>query len=180
MSKKERISYTDAVKCLYSKKPPLSSPAEVPGARNRFDDFVAAHIQQGQDIHFDGYLFAWHRHFVWVYEQALRKECGYKGPTPYWDWTLSADDPRRSPVFDGSATSMSGNGETIPHGGTFVSAFGLNVTLPPGTGGGCVKDGPFANLQVRKPYVACLTSMQHNPLSPPRFISLSSLTQVPF
>lgn len=83
-----------------------------------------------------------------LYEKALREECGYKGPTPYWDWTLYADDPRKSPVFDGSATSMSGNGESIPHGGTYVTAFGLNVTLPPGTGGGCVKDGPFANLQV--------------------------------
>ena len=149
MTRRERIRYTDAVKCLYSKSPPLSNTADIPGARNRLDDFVASHIQQGQNIHFDGYLFAWHRNFVYLYEQALRKECRYRGPTPYWDWTLNPDDPRNSPVFDGSATSMSGNGESIPHGGTFVTAFGLNLTLPPGTGGGCVKDGPFANLQVR-------------------------------
>jgi tyrosinase len=148
MSSKDRIAYTDAVKCLYSNKKPLSNPADVPGARSRFDDFVASHIQEGQGIHFDGYLFVWHRHFVYSYEQALRNECGYKGPTPYWDWTLSANDPRNSPVFDGSKTSMSGNGETIPHGGTFVSAFGLNVTLPPGTGGGCIKNGPFVDLKV--------------------------------
>lgn len=148
MSRRQRIRYTDAVKCLHSINKPLSNPAEVPGARNRFDDFAASHIQEGQNIHFDGYLFVWHRHFVYAYEQALRKECGYRGPTPYWDWTLSADDPRRSPVFDGSSTSMSGNGESIPHGGTYVSAFGLNVTLPPGTGGGCVKDGPFKDFQV--------------------------------
>ena len=147
MSRRQRIRYTDAVKCFYKKKS-LSNPAQVPGARNRLDDFVAAHIQQGQNIHFDGYLFAWHRNYVWAYEQALRKECGYRGPTPYWDWTLSPDDPRNSPVFDGSATSMGGNGETIPHGGTYISAFGLNVTLPPGTGGGCVKSGPFTDLQV--------------------------------
>jgi tyrosinase len=149
MSRRQRIRYTDAVKCLYSKTKPLSNPAQVPGARNRLDDFVASHIQQGQNIHFDGYLFAWHRNFVWLYEQALRKECGYRGPTPYWDWTLNPDDPRRSPVFDGSATSMSGNGALVPNGGTYVTAFGLNLTLPPGTGGGCVTDGPFKDLKVR-------------------------------
>lgn len=149
MTREDRINYTNAVKCLYSRSPPLSNLADVPGARNRNDDFVASHIQQGQNIHFNGYLFTWHRHFVWIYEQALRNECGYKGPMPYWDWTLYPDDPRLSPVFDGSETSMSGNGEAVPHNGTRLTDFGLDVTLPPGTGGGCVKDGPFADLQVR-------------------------------
>ena len=145
MSRRERIRYTDAVKCLYKDK---ESQSDAPGARNRLDDFVASHIVEGQGIHFNGYLYAWHRHFVYAYEQALREECGYRGPIPYWDWTLSSDDPRQSPVFDGSRTSMSGNGETIPHGATFVSAFGLNLPLPPGTGGGCIQDGPFTDLVV--------------------------------
>src|SRR5438034_10944936 len=147
MSKKERIEYTDAVKCLIS-KPNLSLPADVPGARNRLDDFAAAHIQLSNDIHFNGNLFAWHRYFVWIYEQTLRKECGYKGAQPYWDWTLSADDPRLSPVFDGSETSMGGNGEPILHGATLLSAFGKQCMLPPGTGGGCVTSGPFSDLTV--------------------------------
>lgn len=149
MKKQERINYTKAVKCLYNKKPPLSSTSVVPGARNRLDDFVAAHIQQSDKIHFNGYLYAWHRHFVYLYDQALRSECSYRGPTPYWDWTRHADDPRRSPVFDGSATSMGGNGEFYPHGATVLTPFGLNLTLEPGTGGGCVKEGPFTDLVVR-------------------------------
>lgn len=149
MSKEERIGYTNAVRCLYHKSPPLTSTAISPGVRNRLDDFVSDHIIQGYNIHGNGFLFAWHRHFVWLYHQALRNECGYTGPTPYWDWTRHSDDPRKSPVFDGSETSMGGNGEAIPHGPTAISAFGINATLPPGTGGGCVKDGPFTDLVVR-------------------------------
>lgn len=147
MTKQERIDYTKAVKCLYSQKPPLSSPQDVPGARNRFDDFVAAHVKETYKIHINGYFYGWHRHFVWLYEQALRNECGYQGPTPYWDWTRNADDPRKSPVFDGSETSLGGNGESIPHGPVVQTGFGIFEVLP-GTGGGCVKDGPFADITV--------------------------------
>lgn len=148
LSRQERVSYSNAVKCLYNKKPPISPLSEVPGARNRLDDFVAAHIQQSDKIHFNGYLFAWHRHFVWLYDQALRKECGYRGPTPYWDWTKFAEDPRKSPVFDGSQYSLGGNGDVIPHGATLLTVFGLNLVLDPGTGGGCVTKGPFTDLVV--------------------------------
>ena len=52
MSKKERLAYVDAVLCLQSKpsKIPLSL---VPGARNRFDNFQAVHINQTFLIHFN-------------------------------------------------------------------------------------------------------------------------------
>ena len=40
---------------------------------------------------------------------------------------------------------MGSNGRSIPHGPTNVSAFGLHLTLAPGTGGGCVHSGPFTN-----------------------------------
>ncbi|KAI9788756.1 MAG: hypothetical protein M1816_006613 [Peltula sp. TS41687] len=145
MKKQDQLEYIKAVKCLYSQRPPRSSPQVVPGARNRFDDFQGAHIQQTFNVHFNGVFLAWHRHFVWLYERALRDECGYKGPTPYWDWTRHADDPRKGPVFDGSETSMGGNGESIPHGPIPQTAFGGNLQIPPGTGGGCVKEGPFTD-----------------------------------
>jgi len=135
------------VECL-TKKPSRSKRAEVPGARNRLDDFAAAHIQETNNIHFNGNLYAWHRHFIWTYEQALRNECGYRGSQPYWDWTLFAEDPRLSPVFDGSKYSMGGNGKVIPHGATLLKAFGKEFTLPPGTGGGCIEKGPFSKLTV--------------------------------
>lgn len=147
MSKGDRLDYIKAVECL-TKKASISNPAEVPGARNRLDDFAAAHIQETNNIHFNGNLYAWHRHFVWTYEQTLRNECGYQGAQPYWDWTLSADDPRLSPVFDGSKYSMGGNGKVIPHGATLLTAFGKDFTLPPGTGGGCIEKGPFSDLKV--------------------------------
>ena len=148
LTEQERRDYIKAVKCLYNDKPPVSSPQEVPGARNRFDDFVAGHIRQTLNIHANGYFFAWHRHFLWLYDQALRNECGYQGPTPYWDWTRNNDDLSRSPIFDGSETSFGGNGVALPHGQTLVTAFGLLV-ISPGTGGGCVTDGPFTDLTVR-------------------------------
>ena len=144
MKKQDRIEYIRAVKCLYKKKPPLSLSQDVPGARNRLDDFQATHIQRTPNIHLNGYFFGWHRHFTWLYEQALRNECSYHGPTPYWDWTLYTDDLQRSPIFDGSDTSMGGNGEYYPHGPILATGF-ATFTIPAGTGGGCVKEGPFTD-----------------------------------
>ena len=102
-------------------------------------------------------FFAWHRHFIWLYDRALRNECGYRGPTPYWDWTLYPDDPGRSPVFDGSDSSMGGNGEYYPHGPILATGLG-NFLIPAGTGGGCVKGGRFTD------HTVCSTS---NPSSKP-------------
>lgn len=45
MSVDDRLKYSGAVKCLYNKSS-KSDPKQVPGARNRLDDFVAAHIIQ--------------------------------------------------------------------------------------------------------------------------------------
>jgi tyrosinase len=80
----------------------------------------------------------------------LKNECGYEGPTPYWDFTSHSDDLRKSPVFDGSPTSMGGNGEFDLHAATIVSAFGQDIIVQPGTGGGCVTTGPFIDLVVRR------------------------------
>ncbi|MCJ1262334.1 hypothetical protein MMC22_002204 [Lobaria immixta] len=149
MSKKERVAYTDAVLCLQS-KPSISPPGLVPGARSRFDDFQAVHINQTLSIHFNARLLPWHRLFTWLYEEALRNECGYKGYQPYWDWPKYADDPIGSPLFDGSAYSLSGDGEAIPHGDLVFATPKTNFsrTLPPAGGGGCVQGGPFANMTV--------------------------------
>lgn len=56
-----------------------------------------------------------------------------------------------SPIFDGSETSLSGNGEYIANQSDIVlgASIGLSpIYLPAGTGGGCVKSGPFANMSV--------------------------------
>ncbi|KAK8072700.1 hypothetical protein PG996_006048 [Apiospora saccharicola] len=69
-------------------------------------------------------------------------ECGYKGYQPYWNWFKYADDLSKSPVFDGSLTSMGGGGgEYFPHNGSMGG--GNTIYFPPGKGGGCVTSGPF-------------------------------------
>ena len=59
LSRRERKNYIDAVKCL-QRKPPKSPVKLVPGARSRYDDFVAVHIYQNFDVHFNVRL-AWMR-----------------------------------------------------------------------------------------------------------------------
>lgn len=47
-------------------------------------------------------------------EQALRDECGYTGTVPYWDWVKTEQEGfSNSQLFDGSATSLSGNGSPL-------------------------------------------------------------------
>lgn len=49
----------------------------------------------------------------------------------------------QSPLFDGSATSLGGNGAYVPDRPPYVLSG--NATIPTGTGGGCVLSGPFVN-----------------------------------
>lgn len=81
LSATERKSYTSAVNCLMA-LPSKLDPTVVPGAKSRYDDFVAQHINQTLTIHGTGSFLSWHRYFVWSYETALREECGYTGYQP--------------------------------------------------------------------------------------------------
>ncbi|KAK1752335.1 hypothetical protein QBC47DRAFT_433415 [Echria macrotheca] len=146
LSKAERKDYIKAVKCLMN-KPSKYSPTAAPGAKTRYDDFVAVHINQTISIHGTANFLSWHRWFTYTFEQALRNECGYKGYQPYWNWGRWAQDPQSSPIFDGSDTSMSGNGVFEQHNCTQALPSGLNC-IPPGEGGGCLKDGPFKDMTV--------------------------------
>jgi tyrosinase len=58
MSGKERKAYTTAVQCMLD-SPSKSDPALVPGARNRYDDFVGQHINQTLTIHGTGNFLTW-------------------------------------------------------------------------------------------------------------------------
>ncbi|OLN85068.1 Grixazone synthase 4 [Colletotrichum chlorophyti] len=146
-----KLDYIIAVKCLQA-KPSRTPASEAPGAKTRFDDFVATHINQTLTIHYTANFLSWHRYFVWLYEEALQNECGYKGTQPYWDWSkTAATGMETSPIFDGSDTSMSGNGKFISNQSALILG-GQNglplIELPAGTGGGCVASGPFANMTV--------------------------------
>ncbi|KAF2736727.1 Di-copper centre-containing protein [Polyplosphaeria fusca] len=140
----ERDSYVKAVLCLMSKPSKLSA-SQAPGAKNRYDDFVAVHLQQTLTIHLTANFLTWHRYFTWAYENALRTECGYTGAQPYWNWA-KYPDMLKSPIFDGSPTSLGGNGKYIEHGPHDVGA--ANVSVPAGNGGGCINSGPFKSMSV--------------------------------
>ena len=125
---------------------PAISPAEaVPGARSRYDDFVAAHVNQTMTIHSTGNFLAWHRYFVHTWETALRDECGYSGYQPYWNWGKSALDPVNSPYMDGGPLSQGGNGVPAPHNCTRPIPDN-DMCIPVGQGGGCVESGPYGKM----------------------------------
>ncbi|KAE8371595.1 hypothetical protein BDV26DRAFT_298650 [Aspergillus bertholletiae] len=141
----EKTDYIDALWCLRGR--PSTLPNEdFPGVLDRWDDFVATHINYTNNIHYDGFLLPWHRHFVFLWETALREECGYNGSVPYWNWALDVDNFLESPVFDGSNSSLSGNGAYDPD--QSISCTPGGVCFPKGTGGGCVESGPFKDFQV--------------------------------
>ncbi|UNI21818.1 Tyrosinase [Purpureocillium takamizusanense] len=148
----KRLDYVNAVKCL--QKLPARTPKSVAaGAKSRFDDFVVTHLLQTRTIHYNGYFQPWHRWFIYEYERALRKECGYKGYQPYWDWPKYSSAPQDSPIFNGDPYSLGGNGEFIANL-TRPSRASTDLPLPGkgarprGVGGGFVTTGPFANITI--------------------------------
>ncbi|KAK1758292.1 hypothetical protein QBC47DRAFT_440839 [Echria macrotheca] len=140
ISAADKKAYIAAMLCLIGKPSKLDN-SKFPGAKTRYDDFVVVHMNQTLSIHGTGSFLSWHRYYTWAFERALRLECGYTGTQPYWDWGRWAADPEKSPIFDGSDTSMSGNGKKVSHRGTLFA--------PAGNGGGCVETGPFKNMTVR-------------------------------
>jgi hypothetical protein len=164
LSNSNKKKYIDAVLCLQSK--PAKSGSIAPGAKSRYDDFIATHINQTLTIHGTGNFLSWHRYYIYAFEEALRNECGYKGYIPYANWGRYAEDLLNSPIFDGSAYSISGNGEYRNHTGASVpSAATPFIQLPAGSGGGCITTGPFKNMSVNLgPVAPVFTDVPKNPL----------------
>lgn len=78
----------------------------------------------------------------------------------YYNWAKWANDPEASPMFDGSDTSLSGNGEYIAE----LPLFDDSPVLPRGHGGGCIHSGPFANFSVNLgPIAAYWQDVPQNP-----------------
>ncbi|SMR64572.1 unnamed protein product [Zymoseptoria tritici ST99CH_3D1] len=143
----QKLAYIAAVKCMTTK--PSISGDLVPGARSRLDDFVGTHVNQTLRIHTTGNFLSWHRYFLYTYETALRSECNYTGYQPYASWGRYTNSVINSPLFDGSETSISGNGVYKAHPPIIIGPAGPDaLSLTPGVGGGCITTGPFANTTV--------------------------------
>ena len=151
MSKEMRKQFTDSVTCLKN-MPPKASTEELSsyasganhGIKSRYDEFVATHIANTFKIHATADFLAWHRNFIFEFEQDLKNDCGYTGNLPYWDWAADAEAVDQSEIFNGDEYSMGSNGEYIAgRSDTYLGLQDLN--FPPGTGGGCVYSGPFSN-----------------------------------
>lgn len=149
LSAPQKKNFIEAVKCVRA-KPSLYPPGVVPGSKSLYDDFVAVHLNQTLFIHLTGTFLLWHRWYIQEYENRLHA-CGYTGVLPYWEWGLDVNDVTKSPIFDGSPTSLGGNGAYIPHPGLMMPQPipPTIISTPPGTGSGCVTTGPFGNLTMR-------------------------------
>lgn len=76
----------------------------------------------------------------------MRNECGFTGYLPYYNWAWWAEDPSKSPLLDGSETSIGGDGAYIP-GRNYTCVGQISqcfIKLQPGQGGGCIESGPMA------------------------------------
>jgi hypothetical protein len=40
-----------------------------------------------------------------LYDQAIRNECGYQGPMPFWDWSIDSEAPEKSEIWDRFGTT---------------------------------------------------------------------------
>jgi tyrosinase len=153
MPSSERQEYVSAIQCMMG-LPSQLDQTEYPAAISRYFDYAVIHVRQSQQIHNSGFFLTWHRYFLAIFENDLRTLCSYTGRFPYWNFasTSSLSTLTLSPVFDGTPSSLSGDG--LPTNLTSPIVLGPNLTLPHGTGGGCVTTGPFANLTVPMAYIS--------------------------
>ncbi|KAF3057392.1 putative tyrosinase central domain-containing protein [Daldinia childiae] len=133
----ERKAYVKAVECLMELPKVYEN---VTGPKSMFDSFGVLHYKMTPYVHNSAYFLLFHRLYVWTFEEKLRTMCGYTGAFPYWEWGLDAGSVEKSPLFDGSETSLGSNGAKI---NTTNPGF-----FPGGSGGGCVTNGPFVNYTV--------------------------------
>lgn len=141
MSPEERRDYTEAINCIHS-QPSNLDKTQFPAAVNRYQDYAVVHVQRTGQVHLSGFFLTWHRYFLHLFERDLRRTCGYRGRFPYWDFASTTDNLEGSVEFDGSASSMGSNGAYVNTGPIVL---GPLLTVPHGSGGGCIKTGPFSD-----------------------------------
>lgn len=133
---RSKRALVDAIACLQAR--PASG--DFPPAKSRYEDFVRLHQSWTPNIHNNDMFLIWHRYFVWSFEQALRRECGFAiDGMPWWDETRDAGRFAASPVFTaeyfGSLPQGNGTAGTCVTDG--VSSILLSVMCPELAGGSC-------------------------------------------
>lgn len=119
----DRLALVDAIACLITT--PSAGPDYAPST-SRYEDLVRTHQLLTNDVHMNGVFLLWHRYYLHAFETALRAECGFDRPLPWWDETLDAGAFKQSSVF------------TPEHFGSLPSSVDGS--------GVCITDGRFANL----------------------------------
>ncbi|RMZ92095.1 hypothetical protein DV736_g650, partial [Chaetothyriales sp. CBS 134916] len=142
LAPEERKAFTDAYHCLMNQPSNLDQTI-YPAAINRYFDYAVVHVNRTQFVHLSGFFLTWHRYFIHLFEEDLRNTCGYNGRWPYWNFAATAGSIETSAILNGDEYSLSGNGV---YNNTGPIILGPQLSIPHGTGGGCVTTGPFANL----------------------------------
>ncbi|KAG8743435.1 hypothetical protein FRC10_012014, partial [Ceratobasidium sp. 414] len=134
LNQTQRDSYHEAVKCLRGKT------SHVKG-QTMYSQYTSVHDKVFARVHYVAQFLPWHRWFLWLRRLDLQ-DCGYTGPSPYWDWTIDSHKPIASEIWD-PVTGFGGNGNTH-------------------TEAHCVENGPYANLQLTVPNKHCLPRQFNN------------------
>ncbi|KAJ7091863.1 Di-copper centre-containing protein [Mycena belliarum] len=107
---KERADWITAVNCLAKLphdrmfKPSVNPPDIAPynasgslfdgiGSLTQTLNSLAKILFMHTWIHYTGQFLPWHRWYINTFDQALRSRCGYRGSSPYWDWTKGSPSP---------------------------------------------------------------------------------------
>lgn len=162
MAPEDRKAYTDAINCIHS-QPSSLDPNLYSAAVNRYQDYAVVHVNRTSQVHLDGFFLVWHRMFLQIFENDMRQTCGYQGAFPYWDFSATVNNLQTSTVFDGSEYSMGSDG--APSGDAPI-ALGPTLVVPHGTGGGCIKSGPFSDWTATLAYIDPLLLVNGSPLPP--------------
>ncbi|QRV80132.1 tyrosinase [Ceratobasidium sp. AG-Ba] len=132
LTQDQRNSFHNAVKCLRTK---TSSGVTL------FDRYPSVHSDLFGQVHYVAQFLPWHRWFLYLRRLDLQ-DCGYTGPTPYWDWTIDSPKLSSSDIWD-PTTGFGGNGNK-------------------GSSSHCVENGPYANFQLTYPNRHCLARRFNN------------------
>lgn len=110
LSAQEKSGFVGAIQCLM-RTPPKGLWG---GAMSRYDELVWVHSEMTPRVHGSDMFLPWHRYYLFAFRQLLKKECGYRGPFPWWKETNNAGNFGASDIFSsqyfGSLPPADGNG----------------------------------------------------------------------